>query len=194
MPFKTEEIDCNFVGAFKVGDNLVFNCQLLANLVSVNQDGLFNKFVVLQVGSILEASLAEIIYRAQKFRREGVPNISEADRREIEGKKIDKFNTVIDVLKKYNVLDALDAGVYEELHKLRKYRNKIHIQDYIDGVSRDEGEAFSAEICNWALDLNRRVLKHLNEHLCRPKELHGFVGPLSIPVLEPTSANGEVLG
>jgi hypothetical protein len=29
MPNKTEEIPCNFVGDFKVGDNLVLNADLL---------------------------------------------------------------------------------------------------------------------------------------------------------------------
>jgi hypothetical protein len=100
MPVKTQQIPCNFVGSFKVGDNLVFNADLLRKLTAANEDGAFNKPIVLQVGSIIEAALAEIIYRAQNFNLEGVPNISEADRAEIEGKKIDKFNSVIDVLKK----------------------------------------------------------------------------------------------
>jgi hypothetical protein len=32
MPIKTEEIPCNFVVDFKVGDNLVFNADLLCKL------------------------------------------------------------------------------------------------------------------------------------------------------------------
>jgi hypothetical protein len=184
----TQQIPCNFVGSFKVGDNLVFNADLLCKLTAANADGAFNKPIVLQVGSIIEAALAEIIYRAQNFNREGVPNISEADRAEIEGKKIDKFNSVIDVLKKYSVLDTLGAGIYDELHKLRKYRNKIHIQDDIgiEGVSRDEADAFSAEICAWAIGLNMLVIKYLSDHLPRPAGLHGYVNPLTVPKDQPT--------
>jgi hypothetical protein len=87
------------------------------------------------------------------------------------------------VLKKYKVLDGLGADIYDELHKLRKYRNKVHIQDdvEIDGVSRDDGPAFSDEICKWALSLNVRILKFLSEHLPRPKELHSYVNPLVVP-------------
>ncbi|UGY02782.1 hypothetical protein [Bradyrhizobium quebecense] len=149
----------------------------------MNKEGVFNKPIVLQIGSILEAALGEIIYRAQNFNREGVPNISESDRLEIESKKIDKLNTIIDVMKKYKVLDALGGDIYDNLHKLRKYRNKIHIQDdiAIDGVSRDEGEAFSEAVRTWAIALNKEVLKHLSENFSRPKELSGFVGDLSIP-------------
>jgi hypothetical protein len=183
MPFRSEKIPCNFAGDFKVGDNLVFNCNLLRELNEVNKGGMFNKPIVLQIGSMLEAALGEIIYRAQYFNREGVPNISEADRLAIANKTIDKFNSIIDVMKKYKVLDALGGEIYDDLHKLRKYRNKIHIQEDIpiEGVSRDEVNAFSDTIRTWAIGLNKRVLLHLSQQFARPKELHGFVGDLSVP-------------
>src|SRR4051794_5748262 len=44
----------------------------------------------------------------------------EADRSQIEGEKADKFFQVIEVLKKYAVLnDDLGEAIYDELHKLR---------------------------------------------------------------------------
>ena len=183
MPIATETIACNFVGQFKVGDNLVFNAGLLETLTGVNEGGALNKLIVLQAGAIVEAALQQIIWRAQKHNVEGVPNIPEADRAEIEKKMVDTFNVIIDVLKKYKVLDGLGADIYDELHKLRNYRNKIHIQKPIDiaNVSADEGTAFSDEIRKWALGLNTRVLKHLSEKFARPKELHGYVGALTVP-------------
>jgi len=183
MTFENEEIPCNFVGNFKVGDNLGFNAQVLCKLVELNDEGSFNKMIVLQVGSLLEAALSQIIYRAQRYRREGVPNIAESDRRDIEGKKIDKFSAVIDVLKKYKVLDALGADVYRDLHTLRRYRNKVHIQDDIGvvGLPRDEDELFSEKICGWALALNLRVLKHLSTELARPRHLDDYVNAIVIP-------------
>jgi len=184
MSFKIEEIPCNFVGRFKVGDNLVFNCQILSNLALVNNDVYFNKPIVLQVGSILEACLFEIIFRAQNYNVEGVPNILEQDRREIENKKIDKLNVVIDVMKKYEVLNLLGTNIYDELHKLRKYRNKIHIQDNIKDIDKDEQRAFTSEICNWSLNLNKRVIKYLSEHFPRPKKPQEYLDYLSIPVFE----------
>jgi hypothetical protein len=72
MQIKIEQLPCNFVGEFKVGDNLVYNAGLLCALSEANENGLFNKFIVLQVGAILEAALAQIIYRAQNYNREGV--------------------------------------------------------------------------------------------------------------------------
>ncbi len=183
MPFRSEKIPCNFVGAFKVGDNLVFNCKLVCGLTEVNNGGAFNKLIVLQIGSILEAALGEIIYRAQNFNREGVPNISEADRLEIADKKVDKLNAIIDVMKKYKILDGLGGTIYDDLHKLRKYRNKIHIQSEIDiaGVPRDEADAFSESIRAWAVELNRRVLRYLCQTFPRPQELGSYVEALSVP-------------
>ncbi len=101
------EIPSNFIGDFKVGDNLVYNTGVLRSLCEHNGDGSLNKLVVVQVGSILEAALGQIIYRAQNFNQEGVPNIVEADRQEIEGRKIDKLNNIIDVMRKYDLLNEL---------------------------------------------------------------------------------------
>lgn len=180
---KTKEIPCNFVGDFKVGDNLVFNAQMLCALMVANERGAFNKLIVIQIGSIVEAALAQIIYRAQHYNREGVPNLSEDYRTEIERKTIENFSVIVDVLKKYSALDPLGEDIYTDLHNLRKYRNKIHIQEdiEIEDVSRDDVIAFSDEIRNWALDLNVGVLTFLSEHLPRPKHLHNYVNPLLVP-------------
>ena len=181
MTIKTEKIVCSFIGDFKVGDNLVFNADLLCKLMPSGRT--FNKLIVLQAGAITEAALSQIIYRAQNFNREGVPNISEQDRAEIEAKHVGRFKAIIDVMKKYKILDKLGAAIYEELDKLREYRNKVHIQldVNIKGVSRDEDAAFSDDLRNWALKLNVQVLKFLNDNFSRPKELEQFAHELTVP-------------
>ena len=183
MPIETEEIQCNFVGSFKVGDNLVYNARLLSNLANANEGGIFNKPIVLQVGSILEVALEQIIYRAQNYNIEGVPKISKADQQEITNKKIEKFCIIIDIMCKYKVLDDLGKEVYDELHRIRQYRNKIHIQDNIkiEGVSQDESVAFTDDICNWALALNLRVIRYISENLYRPQHIEGHVNSLTLP-------------
>lgn len=183
VPAKIEKIVCNFIGDFKVGDNLVLNADALCKLSAANEKGVLNKLMVLQAGSIVEAALNEIIYRAQNFTREGVPNISKADRDELATKTVEKFHTIIDVMKKYAILDGLGAGIYDELHKLRKFRNKVHIQTDVDiqGVSRDEDKAFSSAIVAWSLALTARVLKHLSSAYPRPADLGRFASNLSIP-------------
>jgi hypothetical protein len=131
----------------------------------------------------VEAALQEIIYRAQNFTREGVPNISKGDRDELATKNIELFNNIINVMKKYDILKGLGADIYDELHKLRKYRNKVHIQTNVDieNVPRDEYAAFSAKTVVWALKFTVRVLNHLNKEFSRPRELEQFAHSLSIP-------------
>jgi hypothetical protein len=85
-----------------------------------NENGVFNKLMVIQAGSIVETALWEIIYRAKEFTKEGVPNISKEDRDAIGNTTVDRLNNIIQVMKKYQILDGLGAGIYDELHKLRK--------------------------------------------------------------------------
>ena len=183
MAFENTTIPVNFVGNFKTGDNLVYNGGVLAGLIEKNDDGLFNKMAVLQAASILETSLYEIIFRAQKFNREGVPTISEIDRADISTKTYDKLNNIIECMKKYKLLDSCQSDIYNELHKLRKYRNKIHIHLPIEisDVPADEADAFSDEIAKWALSLCFDVLSFLNRNLSRPAHIKGHVADLTLP-------------
>ena len=183
MAAKIEQIACKFIGDFKVGDNLVRNADALRKLSATNENGVLNKLMVIQAGSIVEAALHEIIYRAQNFTKEGVPNISKQDRDELATKTVELFNNIIIVMEKYKILKGLGDGIYDELHKLRKYRNKVHIQTDVDieGVAREEHLAFSDDIVTWALAFTLRVLRHLNEQFSRPKELEQFAHELTIP-------------
>lgn len=184
MAAKTETITCRFIGDFKVGDNLVLNADALCKLSAANEDGVFNKLMVIEAGSIVEASLHEIIYRAQNFTKEGVPNISKEDRDELATKTVELFNNIINIMRKYKILDGLGAGIYYELHNLRRYRNKVHIQTDVDiiGVSRDEDRAFSTETVSWALEFAVRVLRHLNDKFSRPKDLEQFAHEFTVPL------------
>lgn len=184
MASNVETIVCGFIGDFKVGDNLVRNADALCRLSEVNDNGLLNKLIVIQAGSITEAALDQIIYRAQNFNREGVPNISEADRQAIESTTVERFNNIIQTMKKYKILDGLGGGIYDELNKLRRYRNGVHIQldRYPEVDSRDEIVVFSSDIVEWSLHLCIDVLKHLASEYPRPSDIEPYAHSLSIPV------------
>lgn len=179
---KAVEISSAFVGQFKVGDNIVHNANVLCELVSLKNDAL-NKPIVIQAGSLIEACMSQIIYRAKNFHKEGVPNISEEERAEIADKKADKFAVMIDVFKKHKILDGVGGGIYEELHKLRKYRNKVHIQENvgIEGAPVDEDELFSANLRGWALGTTFKVIKFISEAYARPKHIEGYVQNFKLP-------------
>jgi acetolactate synthase small subunit len=140
MAATIEKIVCKFVGDFEVADNIVRNGDALCKLSAANENLVFNKLMVIQASSIVEAGLDQIIYRAKNYNREGVPNISEEDRLAIAATTVEKFNNIIQTMKKYKILDEL-------------------------GTSRNEWTAFSNEIVAWALasmHLSRRC-----DTLCR---------------------------
>ncbi|MEO1140311.1 MAG: hypothetical protein AAFW87_12740 [Pseudomonadota bacterium] len=183
MPYEFVNLDCNIFGDFKVGDNAGYNARLLSSLVEANEGGRFNKPVILQAASLIEVAALQIFYRAQNYNREGVPNISEEDRQTISDRQIDKFAVIIDNLRKYHILDGLGADIYDDLHKLRKYRNKIHIQLNVElpNSSRDEHRLFTTFRVAWALDLCWRVHEHLEAQYTRPEGIRGNVQPLRLP-------------
>lgn len=176
----TVEISASFAGDFKVGDNIVSNAHTLCELVAAKNDA-FNKVIVIQCGSLVEACLGEIIYRAMRFTREGLPSISKQHQAAIANEKNDTFYQLIDVFKTHSLLDKLGAGIYEDLHKLRKYRNKIHIQTDVKDAARDEDKLFSAEVTSWAVSTTRKTIEFLSNTYPRPKGIEGYVRSISLP-------------
>lgn len=183
MPIEVIQFDCNLFGRFHVGDNCVYNTYLLCDLIEANANGRFNKLIVLQIASVIEVVGVELFLRAQRHTIEGVPNFSAKDQQAVKDKQIDKFAVVIDNLKKYKVLDNLDPEIYNELHDLRKFRNKVHIQGVVDiiGVPRAEADIFDEETVVWAIDLGWRVLSYLEKNYARPEAILGYVNPLRLP-------------
>jgi hypothetical protein len=93
-----ETIKCNFIGDFKVGDNILANGKALCRLSATNEDKIFNKLMVVQAGSIVEAALDQIIYRAQSYTTEGVPNIPPEALKKIRDTEIERFNNIIQAI------------------------------------------------------------------------------------------------
>ena len=176
----TVEISSSFVADFKVGDNIVSNAHALYELVAAENDA-FNKLIVIQCGSVLEACLNEIIYRAVSFTKEGLPNISKQHQAAIANEKNDTFYQLIDVFKTHKLLDALGAGIYDELHKLRRYRNKIHIQTDVKDAPRDEEKLFSADVRKWATSTTLKTIEFLSKTYARPEGIEGYVNTILLP-------------
>jgi hypothetical protein len=178
-----ETIRCNFIGDFKVGDNIVANGRALCRLSATNENNTFNKLMVVQAGSIVEAALDQIIYRAQNYTKEGVPNIPADDLKKIRATQIERFNNIVQTMKTHKLLDGLGGTIYDDLHRLRELRNRVHIQfdDKPEQLGRDDHHAFSDKEVVWSLSLCIRVLRHLGERFPRPEALGVFAHEVSIP-------------
>jgi hypothetical protein len=183
MVAAVEKITCNFIGDFKVGDNILANAEALCRLSATNEKGVFNKLMVVQAGSIVEAALDQIIYRAQNYTKEGVPNIPDDELKKIRDTTINRFNNIIEAMKARKLLDGIGGTIYDDLHRLRELRNRIHIQfdDKPAKLSRDDHEAFTDKEVVWSLALCIGVLKYLGKQFPRPKDLDAFTPEVSIP-------------
>lgn len=139
--------------------------------------------MVVQADSIAEASLDQIIYRAQEYTKEGVPNIGDEELKKIRGTKIERFSNIIQAMETHKLLSGLGADICKDLHRLRKLRNRVHIQldDEPEGLGRDDHVAFSDKNVTWSLALCIKVLRHLSERFPRPTALGVFAHDLSIP-------------
>jgi hypothetical protein len=183
MAADIETIRCNFIGDFKVGDNIVANAKALCRLSAMNENNTFNKLMVVQAASIVEAALDQIFYRAKTYKKEGVPNIPADELKKIRDTEIDSFNNIIQAMKTRKLLDDLGETIYVDLHRLRELRNRLHIQadDKPKELGRDDHQAFSDKEVVWSLALCIRVLKHLGERFPRPEALGVFAHDVSIP-------------
>jgi hypothetical protein len=174
MPISTVRIPCSFVEDFKVGETLVLTARVLCIFVEANGEGVFNKLIVMQVGSMVEAALAEIVSRlAQNYNCEGVPNISQEELAAIRKGMIGRFESIIDLLRKRKILDDLGGDIYDELNKLKEYWIK---------VSLNESSALLDDVRNWVLGFNVRVLTHLSDRFPRPEDPDQHVAVLTIPI------------
>jgi len=72
---------------------MLANANSLCRLSETNEKGIFNKLMVVQAGSIVEAALDQIIYRAQNYTKEGVPNIGDEELKKIRGTKMSGLTT-----------------------------------------------------------------------------------------------------
>jgi hypothetical protein len=65
----TKDITCNFIGEFKVGDNITRNAASLCKLGETNEGEAFNKLIVVQAGSIIEAGYSRSLLICLQYAR-----------------------------------------------------------------------------------------------------------------------------
>jgi hypothetical protein len=145
-------IQSEFMGDFKLGDNINHNLDILALLYKQYNDGddkqkrLLCKPIILLVVSIVDAVLHDLHWRVKTFTKEGVANILKSSIEYIRSlKKMDKFEKYIASAKRHGLIDPPNSAFYAELDELRRLRNRIHIQNTKKDFADDEINAFTAE-------------------------------------------------
>ncbi len=165
----------DFIGSFKIGDNVAFNFDIIEELYRCQQEGdndtkrRLRKPIVILFGSIAEAVLYDLYGRIHGFTREGVPNIPTEVLSDIRTKTVDKFAKFIDNAKSNQLLGEKDEALYEQLHVLRKLRNRVHIQNTDSQFERDDPQAFNPRRQKEAERTLEKLLKTMAEKYNRKK-------------------------
>ena len=147
-----------------LAENIRYNANTLCVLARENDFGVFNKLIVIQIASILEAALGEIISRARDSGDQTIPNFTEQERKDIRGEEIGTFERIINVHKKYETLNSLGGNIYGDLHEIRTARNKIHL-----GFQKCDN-FFVDSLIEKAMDVNHRVLECLEKDFFHPQD------------------------
>ncbi|MDX3969273.1 MAG: hypothetical protein QHD01_22135 [Bradyrhizobium sp.] len=178
-------INSNFIGNFKLGDNICFNLAVLKTLYDCRAAGnaqqrlhLQKPIIVLNT-SIIEAVLCDFHDRVRTFTREGVANLAADVVAYIQGKQIDELEKYIASARKHDFFDQRDSAFYDSLDELRKLRNRVHIQNKKGHFEPDDQVAFNAA----RLVLSERALEVVLRTMARkfPRPQHNFVQPFELP-------------
>lgn len=181
-----QDIEANFIGKFKVGDNIHYNLDALSIIYDAyeeeNNQQYLRKLIIVQIGSILDAILYDFFFRAVAHKIERIPDVPDALIEEIQDnpRRADKFNNYITFTQRHNIFDELGGDIYDQLHELRKLRNRIHIQNEKNHFEPDDERAFTPERKILAEDVLEKVMRLLSAN--HPRRLrHNHVGRFALP-------------
>jgi hypothetical protein len=182
MPFTVRP---NFIGSFKLGDNINSNLRTLALLYNYYEEGdianktLLRKPITIIIISIIEAVLHDFHSRIRAFTAEGVASLTSDVILHIKGAKIDELAKYIASAKKHDFFDMQNTKFYDALDDLRKLRNRIHIQNSKGDFEPNETDAFSVKRKVLAEKVLEKVLKAMNEH--HGRRVSGYVQDFELP-------------
>jgi len=159
------KLDC-FIWDFKIGDNILYNLDILFELVDDynNLERTYGKPVSVIAVSIMEAIMVDFIYRLYdatshfpkslsfkeseiKLRLKGettkVPHTLPSGQ-EVVHYKLKNFNfaPMVQVYKEFNLLGE-NVKIYRFLLASARLRNRLHITNYFNNFEKDENVTFS---------------------------------------------------
>ena len=137
--------------------------------------------MVIGITSILEAVLHDFHERVQLNIHEGVVNLDHQTVEEIRTKSASAFDTYISLAKKHGFFGEAEDGLYDDLEKLRKARNRVHIQNLKNNKPYDESRLFTPHLKFIAELCLERVFFTMHNKYPRPNHVHNQVQPFIVP-------------
>lgn len=183
-------INGNFIGSFKLGDNIQFNLATLRLLygyyegASQSDQELLRKPIILIIASVIEAVLHDFASRARFHTREQSVQIPIVLLNLLRRKpKKDTFGFYIEQVKSYDVFSDSTKQIYFSLDELRKLRNRVHIQNSDSHKPYDENRAFTPYRKIEAEQLLEKIMKFMRDNQQRPEHAQ-FKGIFELPWTE----------
>ena len=180
-------INADFIGNFKLGDNINYNLDILnysyKRLADPDDEDshLLRKPIIITIASICEAILHDLHFRMKNYTQEGVMGLSEKFLSIIRLKIIDQFETYIASAKKNKLLGTKSSDIYKNLDELRKLRNRIHIQNQKNEFELDEDKAFNISRQVTAEKTLEELIKIISSNHPRPSHIKSYVNDFVLP-------------
>ena len=181
------QIKANFIGNFKLGDNINHNLDILNycyKRLSDTEDSdswLLRKPIITTLGAICEAILYDLHLRMRTYTNEGVRGVTQSVLDYVRGKKIDRFDLYISCAKKHTLLGPQNDDIYINLDELRKLRNRVHIQNEKNDFEPNESQAFSCKKLKSSEQTLEKLLKIMSAEHSRPAGATGHVNDFQLP-------------
>jgi hypothetical protein len=180
------DVPSNFIGTFKIGDNINHNLNILGLLyrfydtATPDDRRRLCKPITVTIVSIIEACLYDFHKRARTNIWEGIAGLATSAVDYIRHRQIDQFDQCIESAKRHKLFGA-DTQFYDELDTLRKLRNRIHIQNRWNDLEADEWNAFTQQRKALAEKALEKVMKTLSTNHPRPEHIRGHVANFQCP-------------
>lgn len=185
-------VPANFIGNFKIGDNINYNLKILEKLYScradlkVHEQKLLNKPIILLLVAITEAALYDFInVRAKLLTSEGITGVAAAVLADMRSKDLSDFSKFIASFRKHDLFDkGEDKAIYDMLDRLRILRNRIHIQNTkgaVDEAERNESKVFTPGALTNAEEILEFVFRFFASKYPRPEKFSSFVSAFPCP-------------
>jgi hypothetical protein len=165
----------NFIGSFKIGDNIDRNLETLNLLYGYYEKGssdeklLLIKPIVTLIAFIIEAILFDFRGRARGHTQEKSVKIPSVLTSIFQTKPNDQLNFYIEQARKHSLFGARTKEICDRLNDLRLLRNRVHIQNKENHSPRDEKDAFDLKSKDEAEFLLKFIMKYMLDNHPRPK-------------------------
>lgn len=188
---KLKEMIGDFIWEFKIADNVLYNLDILHDLIEDfnNRNRNYGKPISIISISIVEAVMIDFLYRLYygtnhfplKLRcREDViknrlKNETQTKRisdiidgeREISVIKNFNFSSMISIYEELELLGH-DEKVYNVLFASAKFRNRVHIKNYFGNFEKNEHKTFLEERVQTTIDLMMWIFDYFEDNYKRP--------------------------